>query len=256
MSEDYHKAREHFVAVLKLAQEHIGASIGLCEAYCGTLYWEREFISAADVDELVIQAAGFLDRVDTQSRGAWRLHAAGGYMLVTGAAVKEWEKDNLQKAQLAFEQALKLDRASTETYLPYFDFLSKVGKDEEAVQLAKRYLDARPDDMAAHTACARTLIQANRVLEAKEVLKRALAIDRGYYAVHFYLALVTLAQRRPEEILGHLVLVKLLADDLTYRTLLRWCGKVAEQWPPELQKKWHKVESEISSISTWPESSS
>lgn len=237
MWEDHPKAIDHFVAVLRMAPEHIGASIGLCEAYCATLYWDREFLSAADVDELAAQAAGFLDRVDDRARSFWRLHAAGGYMLVTGAAVKAWEKESLRRATIAFDQAFKLDRAATEAYPPYFDFLIQVEKAPEAVRLVRQYLDARPGDMAAHTTCARILLSAGEVLEAKEVLQKALTIDRGYYAVHFYLALIAVARRRPEEMVMHILQLKLLADDMTYRMALRWAGKLAEQWPQDLQEK-------------------
>lgn len=240
MWEDHKKAIDHFVSVLKLAPEHIGAAIGLCEVYCATLYWDREFLSAAEVDELAAQAAGFLDRVDDRAGGLWRLHAAGGYMLITGAANKEWEADNLEKARKAFDQALKLDRASTEMYPPYFEFLIKVDKGVEAVRLARQYLDAQPGDMSAHTTCARTLLSAGRVLEAKEVLEKALAMDKGYYALHFYLAMIALAQRRPEDMVEHILQLKLLADDETYRMALRWGSKVIEQWPPDLIKKWHQ----------------
>ena len=237
MWEDHKKAMDHFVAVLRMAPEHIGASIGLCEAYCGTFYWDREFLSATDVDELVMQAAGFLDRVDARARRFWRLHAAGGYMMVTGAAVKAWEQSSLEDAKTTFDTALKLDRASTENYPPYFDFLIHVKNSAEAVRLVRQYLDARPGDMAAHTTCARILLSAGEVLEANEVLQKALTIDRGYYAVHFYLALIAVARRRPEEMVMHILQLQLLADDVTYRTALRWAGKLAEQWPQDLQDK-------------------
>jgi tetratricopeptide (TPR) repeat protein len=237
MWEDHKKAVDHFVAALKMAPEHIGASIGLCEVYCATLYWDREFLSAADVDELVIQAAGFLDRVDARARRLWRLHAAGGYMMVTGATVKEWENDSLKRAGITFDEALKLDRASTEAYPPYFDFLIQVERIAEAVRLATQYVNARPGDMAAHTTCARILLSAGEVLEAKEVLQKALAIDRGYYAVHFYLMLIALAQRQPEDMVLHILQVKLLADDMTYRMALRWGAKLVAQWPQDLREK-------------------
>jgi Tfp pilus assembly protein PilF len=248
MWEDHKKAIDHFVTALRLAPEHIGASIGLCEVYCATLYWDREFLSAAEVDELAIQAAGFLDRVDTRARRFWRLHAAGGYMLTTGAANKEWRADSLERARKAFDQALKLDRASTETYPPYFDFLIQVENSAEAVRLARQYLDARPGDMAAHTTCARILLSAGEVLKAKEVLKKALAIDKGYYAVHFYLALIALAQRRPEEVVKHILQIKLLADDATFLMALRWGRKIIEQWPQALQEEWHREIAQVGKV--------
>ena len=200
----------------------------------------------ADIDELVEQAAGFLDRAEARASRLWRLHAAGGYMLVTGAAVKEWEKDNLEKARIAFDEALKLDRANTEAYPPYFDFLIKVERTAEAIRLATQYVDARPGNVAAHTTCARILLSADKVLEAKEVLQKALEIDKGYYAVHFYLMLIALAQRQPEEMVIHILQVKLLADDMTCRIALRWAGKLVEQWPQDLREKWHKEFDEIS----------
>jgi tetratricopeptide (TPR) repeat protein len=248
MWEDYDKAHHHFVAVLRMAPEHIGAAIGLAETFISTLFWAREFNSRADIDELAEQAAGFLDRVGERASRFWRLHAAAGFMITEHGLY-------LDRAKLAFDTALKLDRASTEAYPPYFYFLIKVGQTSEAVRLARQYLESHPDNMAAHIACAKVLIQTDQFLEAKAVLKKALAIDRGYYAVHFFLALITLAQKRTGEILGHLMQVKLLADNTSYISLLRWCWKLVENWPQEKKKEWYKVADQIKSISPWPESS-
>jgi tetratricopeptide repeat protein len=244
MWEDHSKAEKHFVTVLRMAPEHIGAAIGLAESYIGSLFWIREFNSRADIDELAEQAAGFLDRVGERASRFWRLHAAAGFMITEHGLY-------LDRAKLAFDTALKLDRASTEAYPPYFYFLIRVGEKSEAVRLARQYLESHPDNMAAHIACAKVLIRTDQFLEAKAVLKKALAIDRGYYAVHFFLALITLAQKRTGEILGHLMQVKLLADNTSYISLLRWCWN----WPQEKKKEWHKVADQIKSISPWPESS-
>ena len=202
------------------------------------------------MDELAIQAAGFLDRVDTRARGFWRLHAAGGYMLITGAAVKEWEKDNLEKAKIAFGEALRLDRASTEDYPPYFYFLIQVGEKSEAVRLAKQHLETHPDNMAAHIALAKVFIRTEQFSDAQAVLENALAIDKGNYAVHLFLALLSLARKQPEEVLGHILGVKLLADDFTYRMAFRWCMQIVEGWPQELKEQFARLwESQMRSIS-------
>jgi predicted DNA-binding transcriptional regulator YafY len=55
--------------------------------------------------------------------------------------------------------------------------------------------------------------------------------------VHFYLALIALAQRQPEDMVLHILQVKLLADDMTYRMALRWGAKLVEQWPQDLREK-------------------
>lgn len=249
------KATEHFATALKMAPEHLGAAIGMCEVHCSDLYWDRGFTTEEQEDKWLLEAAQFLDRVHERARRFWRLWAAAGYLLVTGA-VRQWEKDNLEKAQTVFEKALTLDRANTEAYPPYFEFLIKVGKKNEAMRLAMQYLDARPSDMAAHTACARTLLSAHELSTAKEVLQKALAIDRGYYGVHFFLGLINLVERRPEDIKERLLQVRLLADELTFFKAVESYSKVTEQWPPELYQKWRKALDEVKAISPWPEPSS
>lgn len=249
MWDDYTKAQDHFKAVIRLAPQHIGSYIGLAEAFVGSLHWSREFDSQEDIDETAMQAAQLLDWVYERASGFWRLHAAGAFML------KEQGR-YLDDAKAEFEVALRLDRTSTEDYPPYFFFLVRVGEKSEAIRLARQHLERYPDSMAAHMTCASVLMKADQVLEAKAVLKKALAIDRGYYAVHFWLALITLAQRRPKEVLGHIMQVKLLADDMTYNFVLRWCWQLIERLPKETKKEWRKVLDQIKSISPWPESSS
>lgn len=243
MYEDYSRAITHFAAVLRLAPEHIGASIGMTEAYVSTLSWDREFNSGADIDILVEQAAGFLDRVHSRASRFWRLHAAGAFTITEQGLY-------LDRAKLAFDEALRLDRVSTEDYPPYFYFLVRTGEKSKAVHLAKQHLEAHPDSMAAHIACAKVYIRAERFPEAQAVLEKALAMDKGNYAVHLFLALLHLAQRRPEEVLGHVLQVKLLADDFTYRMAFRWCMQIVEVWPQHLKEEMTRLwDSQLRSIS-------
>jgi predicted DNA-binding transcriptional regulator YafY len=49
--------------------------------------------------------------------------------------------------------------------------------------------------------------------------------------------LIALAQRQPEDMVLHILQVKLLADDMTYRMALRWGAKLVAQWPQDLREK-------------------
>ncbi len=230
MGKDSATAGKHFAAVLRLVPEHIGASIGICEALMSGLFWEKEFTTQEELDDLIYQAAGFLDRVYDRASQFWRLHAAGAFMLTEGRS--------LDKAKNEFEIALKLDRASTEDYPPYFYFLFQIGKKSEAIRLAEQHLETHADSMAAHITCARLFMYTRQPAEAETVLKKALAIDRGYYAVHLLLALISLWQQRIKDALRHMAQVKLLADDLSYHALQHWCWKIIKDWPAEEKEAW------------------
>jgi len=233
MWEDYSKARDHFASVLKMSPEHIGASIGIAEAWIGTLLWDKQTRSAEDIEKSVQKAAETLQCLDKRASGFWRLHALGGFMLMG--------QGNIEKAKVAFDTALKLDRASTETYPFYFSYLIKIGNRAEAIRLVQRHVETHPDDMAAYIECAKVLIRAEQFPEAMAVLRKALELDKGYYAVHLFLAVVYVAIRQPELAFDHIMKLKLLADDTTFRLFFSTCCKGVEAWPQDKKNEWDKL---------------
>src|SRR5262249_42942844 len=143
MGNDYVRAARHFAATLNMVPGHIGAAIGFAEVSCSLHYWDTGGIDENIRREYVMQAARFLDSVDSRAAHYWKLHAVGGFLLLVSG--------NTEGTKKAFDRALALDRARTEDYPPYYYFLLGSGNRAEAVRLARKHRDANIDAIQAHT---------------------------------------------------------------------------------------------------------
>jgi tetratricopeptide (TPR) repeat protein len=212
--DDYSKAVKHFVNVLKITPEHVGACLGFAESMIGAGVLYRLFDAASEEDDSdFYYAAYWLDRAHPRAVKYWRLWAAGGWLQT---AIRK-----LGEAGKSFDTALLLDRSSTESYHGYMEFLAETGRKDEAKRLGEEYLTRRFDDIRAHAFYGRLLLGMGEhfVEEAEKVFRRALEIDKGYYEIYMWLATIEWKAGRMEECRKYLRSMRLTGDYLTYGSL-------------------------------------
>ncbi len=230
MFRDYTRSILHFKSALQHAPQHIGAAIGIAEAYCGALRWKREYMNSAAKEEWISRAAGWLDRVYDRAAEFWHLHAAAGFLYMSN--------EDLSRAEQSFVRAITLDRVATENYNPYFEFLLRSGNKAEGVRLARKYLDAHPDNVAAYTMHARILLLAGETDSATEATEAAVALDLGNYEPHVLLSRLRAMQRRPREVLSHLNYLRLVSgDDVVFKITELDVSKMVATWPAQYKNE-------------------
>ena len=172
-------ATEHFKNVGIKNPLHLGAYIGMIEAFCLLAFmgWETTvYVNAAL--EVAPKALAL-------GKENWHANAAAGaaWLLAT----------DIERATKAFEKALILNRGETLQYGWYHAALLVTGHEAEALALARARADANPDD-AVMTALYGLYLYASRQFEeATAVLKNALELDPNCWSAHLALALVHLA---------------------------------------------------------------
>ena len=164
-------------------------------------------------------AAKFLDRIDRRASKNWRLHAVGGFMFMTSG--------NLAEARKEFAKALSLNRVGTEDYPPYFYFLALSGNASEALRLGRKHWNGQIDHIAAHVVYARLLIMAEQFAEARSILENALDMDKGYWEVHYVLALLYTSQGCPNEAAARLEQMRSLANSDMSEVVGELCERLA-----------------------------
>ena len=178
MYDDMVRAAELYMLVLSDLPHFADAALGMAELWCRMAYWDFGGPQNQSLrKDMVRRAAEFLDIAEQYGKNRWRLQAVGGFMLIVDG--------NLEQARIAFGKALQRDQAKTLEYHPYFFFLIKSGKPEEAARLAKRNVYLHLDSVGAHVSYARVLITLRLFEEADHWLKRANELSPGQWEVFF-----------------------------------------------------------------------
>lgn len=227
-------ASRHYYNALKISPAHVGANLGSAEVNCR---WARWYITRGllkdredFVEDLLLFAATTLDDMQVLVPRLWRLHAVGGFLLSV--------RDGVGKlAEQAFGDALSLDRLQTEDYPPYFEFLIQIGDKLEGLRLARNHRDAHVDSVGAHVSYARALCFAREYADAEAVLENALSLGKGDVGLQYLLAVLRTAQRKHFKAIGHLLLLKSLADPLTIAVAERQVAQIRSTQVAKLAKR-------------------
>jgi tetratricopeptide (TPR) repeat protein len=117
-------------------------------------------------------------------------HFTCGFILTT---IREFDRDTLEQALLAFKEAIRLRPDYPEAYASCGFILGRIGRDEEALAAYSKAMELRPDYVDALFGQARSLCFLVRTnpqrfppnesfAQAMELLERAVAIDHSTIA--------------------------------------------------------------------------
>jgi len=205
--EDDEIALQHYAKALDICPDHVEAAIGMIETWCELYRWGEASAEELRV-ALLPKAVHVLNAEWARGSKNWRLYAAAGFVYFLAGR-------NDQAAGY-FGKARTLDRTRTESYEPYLLFLLYCGDRKEALSLSKLYLEAHEDDSRAYIPYLSALLKSRKYEKADAVLARALTIDRSDMLARYYMACLRVLQRRDEEALPHLGLLKLLTDHRSF----------------------------------------
>ena len=199
------RAAGHFQKVLEIVPDHVGAIIGLAEAYIceGDVHANAEektsFLSVAERCLAVAQVA---------APGYWRAHAAQAFLFQV--------KNELESAERKYCDALALDYMKTDFYPFYQQFLGITGRKLDLLEAAERFLYHHIDDVSAHEAYATALTGIGKFDEAVEILKTAIDMESGNQSLRMTLALIYAHQKRPEDASEQLKCLEPILDAATF----------------------------------------
>lgn len=194
-----------FGDVLSQDRDNVAAGVGMVETLCA--FTDRNWEYPV---EIVPYPAfmNFLVRLEEHANNYWRFWAAKAYFHHL------FGEDELTVS--CYAKALKLDRISTESFLPFIDYLIATDRTDLGLGLAQRYVNERVEDATAIAHYGRLLIFAGKPDIGVGHLLAALAIEPGNCLAHESLAIARLAQRDRVSFLGHLQTLKLLCDTQTF----------------------------------------
>jgi len=86
------------------------------------------------------------------------------------AGLKKFAAKDYQGAILELRQAIELDPKFDLAYNALAESYNKLGKIDEAIEMAKRYVESNPEDPIAHTALSRLYVQKGMIPEAEREL--------------------------------------------------------------------------------------
>jgi TolB-like protein len=148
------------------------------EAY--DLYNRARYLWAAGNTEARGTALGLFKRAAELDPEFAAAHAEFGRTYVWGSTRGEWpgSEDGLAAARAAIEKALALEPELAEAHLAHGDLLQWVELDIEAAERAYlRALELGPGSAAAHHTLAGFYVDRGRIEEARDWLRRAVALD-------------------------------------------------------------------------------
>jgi tetratricopeptide (TPR) repeat protein len=225
-------AVEKFREVMELAPEHVGGMIGLAEAWCSSVSWLNREIHKVKIDELTREGLSMMDRVLLLAPKLWKAYAVIGSLCTV--------MDRLDLAKEAYQKALSLSRASTESYPPYLIFLAKTNEANRAVRLADLYLESRFGDPNAHVAYADVLLYSGRFDDASQALESAFQLHGNVGTIHHRLFVLRLKERRIDDAVRHFNRMIPLLDPFALESTVESVKLWVKSLPQKERKAWNE----------------
>jgi len=229
LSSAIHKFNE----VLELAPEHLGAALGMVESWCSAIYWLKNSDENGQLDEIACEAVKLLHKIEPRASKHWKWHAVHGFLFL--------EMDLLDRAGEAFQKAVSLSCAATESYPPYMRFLARSGERGRALWLGQRYLEGRLENANAYVEYADVALWAGQMEEASKILEIALQVCGESGLVHHRLFFIRLLQRRFDEAIVHHEWIAQLLDSVACESTNDSARKIIEAWPEEERQRLHEL---------------
>jgi tetratricopeptide (TPR) repeat protein len=215
---DFDRASRIFADILGRDPENLGATLGMVEmcCKCADRRWENPDGAGPSACKNVL--ANLEKRADSY----WRFWAVRAYLY------KGEEKNELSSS--FYEKALALDRQSTESYLPYIEFLVDTGRTDEAMVLAQAYMNDRIEDSTAVAQYGQILLSVGRGESGLNHVQTSLTMDPGNILAHETMAAVRLTQRDLKSLAVHLLALKALCDARSFERIAKFLTDAEEQY--------------------------
>ena len=179
-----------------------------------------QYLAGLGIIALLIATAAWLARrLPGLLRQGSKFAAA---LLLAGLAAVSWQQMGIYSNELTFwGHIAQANPAARGVSGILAQLLISEGRPEDAVAVARRFSQVRPNDPGAHYTEARTLLTLGRLAEAGDVYGRALDLNPDHVASLNDLARLHLAQKRYGEAVGiYRRLVGINPNDARHRTNL------------------------------------
>lgn len=212
----YAQAAEYFRLAIEADSQFAAAYAGLGHAYSNM--GSSGTLGPADARELTRQAALRALELDDQLAEAHTI--MGGYWHAHG-----WDSEAAEREHL---RAIRLDPNDATARHWYGDFLSSVGRIEDAIEQYAKAVELDPLSPVTRTRLAHTLLRDRRFGAALEQGRAALELDSTYWGGHAILAHVHVRAGRLEEAVRSVErAVELGGRTIQLRTALAWTQAAA-----------------------------
>ena len=185
---DLQKALEYFEAVIKGDPGYAPAHAAVSAA------WE----AMADWNSLVSPSEG-LPRARAAALRALELDPLLADAHVRLAFVNEAYEWRVPEAEAGYKRALELDPNSADAYQHYALHLSRLGRNTEALEMARRAHQLDPLALDVNVQYGTRLLDSGMPEEALTRLQRTVELDPNYYDTYVHLSHVFEALRRAED---------------------------------------------------------
>jgi TolB-like protein/cytochrome c-type biogenesis protein CcmH/NrfG len=163
----------------------------LAWAWLGGAYGTQASAGYAPVEEGVAKAREMAQRALTLDEAEPQAWVSLAYIRMS----YDWDWVG---AEEAFRRALELEPGSSEALRGLGRLTKKLGRFDEAIELARRSLERDPLDAGGHRLLGDVFWLSGRLEEAEAPLKKALELRPEYGTARSHLGLVYLAQSKPE----------------------------------------------------------
>jgi serine/threonine protein kinase/tetratricopeptide (TPR) repeat protein len=172
---DLEKSIEYYEEAIRIDSDYAEAYAGLAEAYTILRNWG--FYPAKEANQKAKEYANKALSIDNQSAAAYSV-----------LAMESMEYDfDWEVAEEYFKKAIASNPNYATAHQWYGEFLSRTGRQDEAIQMANRALQLDPLSLVINTNVAFRYYQARRCDEALEQCRIALEMDKNFYNLYLVL---------------------------------------------------------------------
>ncbi len=188
--DDLYTAISYFEQAAQIDPGYALAYVGIADAYWALHEWG--LLTTAQASAKGRPAALKARELDDSLA---QTHAA------LGAAAMNYDWD-WAGAQREFQRALELNPSYAPVHQWYAEYLSAMGRHEEAIAEIRRAQSLDPYSLIINSVAGMLYSHAGRYDEAIAECRKALELDPDFHAAHYYLGMVYLAQGRKQEALA------------------------------------------------------
>jgi TolB-like protein/DNA-binding winged helix-turn-helix (wHTH) protein/tetratricopeptide (TPR) repeat protein len=185
---DLQKALEYFALVIEHDPTYAPAHAATAAA------WE----AMSDWNNFVAPREG-LPKAKAAALRALELDESLAEAHVRLAFVNEAYEWRLPEAERGYQRALELDPNDADAYEHYALYLSRVARNEEAVEMGRRAQQLDPLSLSVNVQYGTRLLDNGRVAEALTHLERTIELDPNYFDTYVHLSHVYEVLRRPAD---------------------------------------------------------